>query len=451
METKYLLFVTAALNIIPGTALLVMFRGLQRYAMLGLVLPVLLFNQTSINFFSHEIYRGTSRGMEVSAIYLVALTVIFALIVTRGFRSPFPDWGSRLYLLYFVLSLPSFFNAENSLFAVFEVWKMIMIYLVFVAVFYYLYYYQDFEIFMYGFAAIVVINFLVILKEHFVGTYQARGVFPHQNSMSMYMGILGGLFLSAFLNSRKYWRGWFYLLIFLLAAASLFRSYSRGGILCFPIVCMIVVFFSLMREWRTIKLLRLSVLSVIGILGLLVFFPKVVGRFIEAPKSSGEMRRNFAIAAMNMIEDKPLVGVGLNNWGIKINPPYPYSTHRNPKRGFVETYKDGIVETIYLLVAAECGIPCLLALLGWFAYYIFAALWLIKRLAGTEFFYIPVGVLGGISGAYLQSVLEWILKQQINYNQLMIMFAFISFLVVYEKRRMRAGAGNAPVAAEGMS
>ena len=159
METKYLLFITAALNIIPGTALLVMFRGLQRYAMLGLVLPVLLFNQTSINFFSHEIYRGTSRGMEVSVIYLIALTIIFALTVTNGFKSPFPDWGSRLYLLYFILGLPSFFNAENSLFAFFEVWKMLMIYLVFIAVFYYLYYYHDFEIFMYGFAVIVLINF----------------------------------------------------------------------------------------------------------------------------------------------------------------------------------------------------------------------------------------------------------------------------------------------------
>ena len=93
----------------------------------------------------------------------------------------------------------------------------------------------------------------------------------------------------------------------------------------------------------------------------------------------------LAALALEMIPDKPFFGVGINNWGIKINPPYEYSRHRDPRRGFTEDYKDGIVETIYLLVAAECGLPCLLALLALFGYY-WCAAW---RLLGKKGFVGP--------------------------------------------------------------
>ena len=53
-----------------------------------------------------------------------------------------------------------------------------------------------------------------------------------------------------------------------------------------------------------------------------------------------------------MVRDRPYFGVGLNNWGVVINPPYRYGEHRD----LDDDSKDGIVETIYLLVAAECGL-----------------------------------------------------------------------------------------------
>ena len=51
-----------------------------------------------------------------------------------------------------------------------------------------------------------------------------------------------------------------------------------------------------------------------------------------------------------------------------------------------------------------------------------------SSLRRSSFFYLPAGICGALFGAYLQSTLEWILKQQINFMWLMILFAFISFL-----------------------
>ena len=127
-----------------------------------------MFNASAINFFSHETYRGTSRGMEISIIYITAAALLLTFFLL-GRRIKFvPETGAVLYLCYFFLSLPSLTNAANNLFSFFELWKMIMIYLVYLAVYHYLEYSKgDFDILMYGVAAIIGINFLIIFKEHF--------------------------------------------------------------------------------------------------------------------------------------------------------------------------------------------------------------------------------------------------------------------------------------------
>ena len=426
---KYLFFGAALAGIVPAVLLMVCDRRWIRWFTLGLTLPLIVFNTTAINFFSHETYRGTARGMEISIIYITAFSLLLGLILHGKKIRLIPDTGSLLYLCYFLCSIPSLMNAENSLFSFFELWKMLMIYLVFLSVYNYLEYSQgDFDILMYGFAAVIFINFFVVLQQHIHGIYQVRGIFPHQNSMAMCMMMAGMLFFARIFNQKEGFRTKVFIAAFFIASVSLVRTYSRGALFCYPLAGMLTMGFSFTKGFSFRKITLTGVLVLCGLAGLLLFLPKIIYRFENAPKSSGETRKNFAIAALNMIRDKPLAGVGLNNWGIKINPPYEYSQHRDPKKGFTEDFKDGIVETIYLLVGAECGVPCLILLLVWFGYYWISCIRLMKKFRGSRYFYLPAGIFGALSGAYLQSTLEWILKQQINFMWLMILFSFISYL-----------------------
>lgn len=426
---KYLFFFAAIAGIAPAVLLMICDRRWIRWFTLGLTLPLVVFNTTAINFFSHETYRGTSRGMEVSIIYITAFSLLLGISLLGKKIRYIPDMGGFLYLCYFFCSMPSLLNAENNLFSFFELWKMFMIYLVFLAVYNYLKYSNgDFDILLYGIASVIVINFFVILQQHFHGIYQVRGVFPHQNSLAMCMMMAGMLFFARIFNNQDGYRTKFFVAIFFLASVSLVRTYSRGALFCYPLAGMLTLSCSFIKGFSSRKLMITAMLVLCGFIGLLIFLPKIIHRFESAPESSGETRKNFAIAALNMIKDKPMAGVGLNNWGIKINPPYDYSRHRDPKKGFTEDFKDGIVETIYLLVGAECGIPCLILLLTWFGYYWVSCIRLMKKLRRSRYFYLPAGIFGALSGAYLQSTLEWILKQQINFMWLMILFAFISYL-----------------------
>ena len=122
--------------------------------------------------------------------------------------------------------------------------------------------------------------------------------------------------------------------------------------------------------------------------------PSIVERFENAPKSSGEKRKFFALTALNVVRDHPVAGVGINNWAVFLNGHEGYQD--TSPAGLDEKGNIGIVETIYLLTAAECGWVGLVLLLAWFLYYWGVALRLAFRLARTEWAYVPAGILGGL-------------------------------------------------------
>ena len=128
-----------------------------------------------------------------------------------------------------------------------------------------------------------------------------------------------------------------------------------------------------------------------------------------------------------MIKDEPLRGVGINNWSLKMIPPHEYQDRAGDVMGYDMNYH-GIVETVYLLVGAECGIPALLAMLAWFGWYWGICIHLLRKLKGTRWYYLPAGLLGGLKADYMQSTLEWVLRQQMNLVCLMFVFATLSYL-----------------------
>jgi hypothetical protein len=145
-------------------------------------------------------------------------------------------------------------------------------------------------------------------------------------------------------------------------------------------------------------------------------------RVESAPKESLEVRVVLAIAAQNMANDK-ILGIGLNNFGVKINDPYPYGNHI-PKLHADE--KGGLVETIYLMIAAETGWHNLGVFLIFLFYFYFKNLRNFFRLKGSPYRYIPIGIMGGLTALYVQCTLEWALKQTNNFYELMLVFAIIA-------------------------
>lgn len=433
---KYAVFFLALLAMPPYGVVLSLNRRWMKYAVWGMIGALAVYQGTAINFFSYEEYRGSARGMEVSIVYLLAFALLVAAAFRRSLPKLIPSFGAFLYVTYFLLCLPSYGAAENTLFSWMETWKMIMLYLVYLAVRAYLDMTDNARALMQGLAGFAIWNFLLIVKDHLSGVYQPHGSFPHQNGLAMGMHLFANLFFGVYLVSG--WRrSWLSVAGFVAATACIVRTYSRGALAMVPVsffVTFVLSFFSAPHGRKLGLLSRIVPIAAVGMVGLALMLPRIIERFSEAPEASKNTRIELALCAREMILDEPWRGVGINNWGIKINPPYEYAERAGRSNNRGEEFKDGIVETVYLLVGAECGIPALAAMLAWFFFYLFRGLRLARKFAGTPYAAIPAGLAGGLVACYLQSCLEWVLRQQMNLILLMVFFALLDYLAANAAR-----------------
>lgn len=428
---KYAVF-WATLAMVPLLAWsLSLKRSWIRWAFFGMVAGLYFLEPTSINFWSREFYRGTSRGMEVTLIHLLALAVVGAMAVRGKWEKFLPEGGIRIFLLYFLLCLPGLRNADGPLYAWFEIWKMMMLFLFWHAVYGYLSATRDIGTVVKALALFVILNAWAVVRQHYGGIHMAKGIFPHRNGMAMAMNLLGPLFMAGYLQlGLKDRLGRWCFVAFAGAALSSMWSYSRGAIAMVPVGYGVAAFGSFLnKRWTPEHLLpRVLPLVLAGLLGLVQIWPHLVERYTNPVNyASKQTRIELAYCAWEMMKEHPLAGVGINNWSLNLQPEHPYQDRASDRMGRVLT-NSGVVETVYLLVGAECGIPALLAMLLWFAWHGVACLRMAWRLKGSPWHFVPAGLLGGFCAVYLQSTLEWVLRQRTVMFLLVFCFALVAHM-----------------------
>ncbi|MBR4902179.1 MAG: O-antigen ligase family protein [Victivallales bacterium] len=384
---------------------------------------------TAINFLTNPNYKGTALGFEISIIHLLAIALLVAMLFRRWpVKFLFP--GIMLYILYFSICALSIYPSPNKLYSSFELVKMITLLITFLALTNYFYITHDFDSFIYGLSTLVVINFFIALEmKYLTGIVQVYGLFPHQNSMGMFMNLIGPIFLARVINKKdNLFKSVFFFVIFIMTFLSVLFTFSRGAIACFPLGCIIVIILTVIFHSTQKAFIILSVTGILGICAVIYCLPNLINRFTNASEASADTRKFFAETAINIIKDKPLLGCGLNTWGIVAMNPY-YNPYVNHKYLVAKTEYMGLVETTYLLVGAECGLLGLAALLVWYFYYLLHAIYQSFRWRKTEYFYLLVGIGGGLTSNYLQSTLEWVLKQQINFFILFWCFGIIAVFI----------------------
>jgi hypothetical protein len=432
MELKYLIFFgVLALGVPMGFILASRIRLVE-----DVVLFFAVFFTCSllgaINFVSIETYRGTSKGFEISLVDVATLMLFLLAVSRRGKNglSIFPP-GSFLYFLYFSISWISVLNAAEGVYCYFELFKMAKMYFFYWTMYNYMASTRDVFRVVRIIPAIIVYIFLVVLDQKYrMCLFQTNGPLPHQNSLVMYMMIFNTILFAWVLNGGlSLAKAAGMLLVFGMGSVCVVSTLSRAGLMCYSLACGVIMALSLVNgfEFRKLAILALMLLGAFGVLA--KSMDSIIERFTTAPEQSKLTRVALAEAAVNMANDK-FFGVGLNNWGIKINPPYSYSDHIERKN---EDFKEGIVETVYLLVAAETGWLNLLVFLLLIIRFYVVNIFNYFRYRRTELFFITVALAGGLGGVYLESTLEWVLKQTNNYYQLMLVFAFISVMSKFHR------------------
>ncbi len=383
-----------------------------------------------INFVSRETFRLTSKGFEIGMVD-IATTVILLLVLHRKNKYPIhlPP-GSYIFFAYFAFSALSIVNSSVIIFSLFELWKMMRMFVYFFVIYNYVNDYKQFNDFMRGVAAIIAFIFYQVMVQKYVqGKFQSSGPFPHQNSLVMYSIILGSLVFSYLLNKKnvKFIKFFVWLILFGMISVVVISTLSRAGMVLYALSICIVLILSFSSGFSMKKLGVTFLLLILGIVVLVQAWDSISERFRTAPEESTNVRKELAIAALKMVKDKPL-GIGLNNFGIKINPPWQYSNHIEMLNPDDPDEKNGLVETIYLMIAAECGWHTLFIFFCFLFYFYFMNIQNYFRYKKTDYQFFSIGLIGGLLAIYTESTLEWVLKQTNNFYQLMLIFALIAVL-----------------------
>lgn len=419
-ELKYVIFFLVLLFGVPFNYIMV--KKFPKYEkVLWFLLLFFTCNMVDINFVSMENYRGTSKGFEIG---MVDIVVFSLLAVVIGRKKEFPlrkPPGTFLYWTYFFFSVLSLVNSDVLVYSFFELWKMLRMYIFFYVVYNMIRTFEDITDLMVSISLITIfITYVVLKQKYLMGIFQTYGPFPHQNSLVLYMIVFGAMLLGLLLNKEDgkmlYW-----LPVFGMSGIDIISTLSRGGMAMFSLAVFIVFVLSYSNKF-TLRKFGITILFLLLGTGVLYKAMDTITERIEtAPEESANVRVVLAIAAQNMANDK-ILGIGLNNFGLKINDPYPYGNHI-PKKDAYE--KGGLVETIYLMIAAETGWHNLVVFFMFIFYMYGKNVRNFFRLKGSQYRYIPIGIAGGLTAIYLQSTLEWVLKQTNNFYQLMFVFAII--------------------------
>ncbi|MCP4179481.1 MAG: O-antigen ligase family protein [bacterium] len=436
---KYLVFFTVLIVGVPvGFAFAKNNKKIENIILFLTLFFTCRVESETINFISRENYRGTSRGFEITVVDILIL-ILFLLVIHRKklYKIKILPPCSILFFLYFLFSLISITNSGSSLYSYFEIWKMIRMYLFYWIFYNYIHDVRQINSIIKYICIIIIYVFLLVLEQKYLlGMFQVKGPFPHQNSMAMYMIVFGSIVFSMLLNTRKGAFNTYYLLaVFGMSGICVISSLSRAGIACFALSLFIIFVLSYFSGFNFKKIGLTVLFIVLGGIVLYKAIDTIMLRFETAPEESAQTRVVLANSATMMANDK-IFGIGLNNFGLKINPPYPYGADI-PRTKWNE--KEGLVETIYLMIAAETG---------WINLGIFLIM-LIKfycmnianyfRYRKIEYVFVAIGLIGGLTGIYIESALEWVLKQTNNFYQLMLIFAIIGvmskFYKVYKKKK----------------
>jgi O-antigen ligase len=213
---------------------------------------------------------------------------------------------------------------------------------------------------------------------------------------------------------------------FALALFALILTQSRGGWAAFAISFALVMILSWQRGWM--PAIVPTGLLIGGAFASIFVFGLVYDRLTGSDGGSSESRIVLSEIALLMVEDHPLTGVGVNNFGTVLPRYVP------PHLGSEWLYT---VHNKYLLIFSETGI---FGIAGFVGFLVWTAVKGFQLWQKRDRFYSPIGL---AIGALVVGHATHLIVDTFNYRPLVQMLWVLSALVtaatlMYERERQAA-------------
>ena len=435
MATKDLIGLAGLLFAIPAsvTACCVSRRARDLAFFLMIALAAIAF-RLDMNFCSHFWYRGTTRGFEVSLMDVLAFGVLAGsvLVPPRGQRRWFWPAGLGVMLLYFAYACGNVAFSEPKIYGLFELSKIVRGLMFFLAAAMFVRGERELSILVLALCGAVCFEGAMAVRQRLLsGVYRVTGTLDDPNSLSMYLCTVSPLFVAAACSTLPRKVRWLSGVSIGAATLSSVFTLSRAGIPIFGFIMLGVTMCCV--SWRLtakkVAGVALVALAVGGLVGKQLYLIKArwsadslneeyLGH--DTPDSRGYYLR----LARVIMDDRPF-GVGLNNWSYWVSkkyaaavPPYEHDEDYDdlnyvPSKWVLPSFHYAApAHNLGALTVGELGVPGLVIFtLVWLRWFQMGFRFLRPRLPDATR-RLGVGILFCFCGTFLQSLTEWVYRQE---------------------------------------
>jgi hypothetical protein len=387
-----------------------------------------------VNFHSYYWYRGTTRGLEVSLVDVLAWCVLASSFLAPRGGGPRWYWPAGLgcmLLLFAYAALSVLFISDPKIYGLFELSKMLRGILFFLAAAWFIRGERELAFLVLALACAAGFEGIVALKQRVLGgLYRAPGTIDDPNSFSMYLCTIAPVFVAAATSTLPKWMRWFCTAAIGATTLSIVLTLSRAGIPIYAFVTLGAAAFCL--SWRiTFQKVAVAGLITLAIAGLVykqwnLMAARWSGDSLAREYLGQDMpdSRGYYLRLARAIEEDRFFGVGLNNWSYWVSKKYaaevlPYEADEDyddltyaPSKQLLPSFRYAApAHNLGALTLGELGMPGLV---------LFAIVWLRWFHMGARFLWpripqamwrVGVGIFFGSVGLFLQSLTEWTFRQ----------------------------------------
>ncbi len=433
MEIKYIIFLAGSAVAVPaGTIAALNMPRLRDFFFFAMIAGTIVTNTLDINFVSREVYRGSSRGIEISFVDILALIVLGCACMGPkiGPRRFFWPPSLALMILYFFYCCFSIAISDPKIFGVLELSKIFRGMIIFLAVAMSIKGRRELQIIVLGMATAIFYAGLISLKQRYLeGHHRIHGPLGSFTELSQYCCVAGPVLAAAALSNFSNWVRTLAGAASVAAGICILLTISRTGVATYAIV-MLGVAVTCNTTAITPKKIGALVLVALMTAGITAkSWDSVMERFKDwsledefqgVDETSTYYGRGLYFDLTKLaLRDYPF-GVGLNNWSYIATrdfypalglPNTPY-TSTNPSFAGLSSYQvrhtiAPPAHNLALLTLGELGIP---------GFAVFGILWIRWFQMGGTFLFrrspdivsrLGVGILFGLAGVILQSFSEY--------------------------------------------
>jgi hypothetical protein len=455
METKHLIGLVLIAFGILGGSLCACFSLRARDAMFFLLVTTrVITDRLDIHFVSLEWYRGTTRGFEVSAIDVLAVSLLAGLLLGRR-SSPSPRWfwpaSLGFLILYFLYGCFSVAISEPRIFGLFELSKIFRGIVFFLAAAWYVRGEREVRLLVFALACVVCLEGAWAIKDRYLDSiHRVMGSLEHPNSLSMYLCLTAPVLVAAAASNLPKSLRRFCCLGIGLATVAILLTISRAGVAFFGLV-MVGAAAACVSPRPTLKKAAAVLLIGIGVVALVgKSWNSLQSRYAEATLAEEESEgRGLYVRQASEIAQDRFLGVGLNNWSYWVSRTYGakvglrYENYDNTDFTHFAVNSGDYDSLIYAppahclgaLTAGELGLPGLI---------IFGLVWLRWFQMGLSFFWkrspaamhlLGLGIFFATCGIFLQSLTEWTFRQTPIFFTFHLLLGVLASLYYHKRKR----------------